>query len=196
MAWGMASRTTARRRTRRTRRSGLRAVLTAPSTWSTLLLCGVGIEVVGVVIDLVVHLIDPMLAAREHLTSMENPGHLLLASGLALAVGGSVGHLTTSGLRERSVPQLVAAAGLTFLATVALGLAVVSAVAAKPAPMTPGGDHHAPARSAAPASSRPAQPSTRPSPAGTARPAGATAVPSSPQRTAPAGAATPRPTGR
>jgi hypothetical protein len=76
---------------------------------------GLGLLVVGLVLDAVLHARDPGLAAEEGVFTPSNPGHLLAGIGIALVVVGLAGALTSllaaRGARTRSRPARLGLAG-------------------------------------------------------------------------------------
>lgn len=58
------------------------------------IITGLAAQLAGLALDAVLHARDPSLAGREGVLTLSNPGHLLFASGLALAVIGVAGMVT------------------------------------------------------------------------------------------------------
>lgn len=78
---------------------------------------GTGMEVVGLSLDVFLHVRDEALAAREGVLTASNPGHLLFLSGLALTL---VGILMRLAPRRANGRWMVIAIGGTFALTLAL----------------------------------------------------------------------------
>ncbi len=72
---------------------------------------GLVMEVLGLGLDAVLHAQDAMLAAREGVFTLTNPGHLLFVGGLGLTVGGGVLHMAPRfvGFRPNKLVLLVSA---------------------------------------------------------------------------------------
>lgn len=87
------------------------------------ILTGVIAQLSGLVVDSVLHARDETLAAREGVLSLSNPGHLLIAGGLALTVLGASALLLAPLLSRRR-------RGMAGMALVALPVATMLALSA------------------------------------------------------------------
>ena len=102
----------------------------------TAIVIGVVMELIGLLLDVLLHLQDETLAAREGVFTFSNPGHLLFITGLTLTVLGVLMHTAP---RLRSARWIVAAFVLALSISVLVG---VSGVAfATPAHNHLHGDH-------------------------------------------------------
>lgn len=87
---------------------------------------GVVAQVTGLAVDATMHAHDPSLAAREGVFTLTNPGHLLLAVGLAITgvslIGALTAHLARGGHRRR---RLLATGALASAVVVVLAIGAV-----------------------------------------------------------------------
>jgi hypothetical protein len=67
-------------------------------TWTTFV--GLVLQLIGLSWDRVLHTLDPGLASREGVFSVDNPSHLLVLLGLGLAVGGVCAEMWISSARS------------------------------------------------------------------------------------------------
>jgi hypothetical protein len=105
---------------------------------------GLGLLLVGLVVDAVLHARDPGLAGREGVLALSNPGHLLVGIGIALVAVGLAGAVATLALAPRG-PRPRSRPARLGLAGGALGLAVVAGGAGVWAAGAGGQGDHAPA---------------------------------------------------
>ena len=111
---------------------------------------GTVLLLIGLAWDAILHGIDPNLAAREGVSTLNNPGHGLFAAGLALVVVGSM--LLVAGQTiaiergsGRGIGGRAVVAGIGALAAVSIGLAVLGGTG-----LTGGHSHGTPAAAATP----------------------------------------------
>ena len=100
-----------------------------------LLVAGTVAQLVGFGVDARLHDRDPGLAARESVFSLANPGHALVAAGLALALTGAIvlaiGPRLERGGRRQSV---IVGIGVVTAAVLATGSAAVAVESSRGTP--------------------------------------------------------------
>ncbi len=90
--------------------------------WLTM--AGLVLLLVGLAWDAVLHSIDPALAEREGIFTLNNPGHVLFALGIGVMVAGAVAYLAARAIEaENRLLFAAGAAALVLLATASLALA-------------------------------------------------------------------------
>jgi hypothetical protein len=86
---------------------------------------GLGLQLIGIIWDTLMHHRDPGLATRESVVSLTNPSHLLMAAGTtvtAIGVGLCLYHLASA----RSTPRASTRAAIAVVALVTLWLGTMT----------------------------------------------------------------------
>ena len=117
------------------------ARMIASAPWITA--AGTVVLLVGLIWDVVLHTLDPLLATRESIFTLGNPGHALLGAGIALTVAGTTLYLVGRGLAWREGAAVRALFSLAGAGAIVALAAVTFGTAATGGGLMQGHSHHA-----------------------------------------------------